>query len=131
MTWAVPVLPQTSWPSTLALPPTQELLRSADVVIAVGTELAETDSWVDRLPIAGRLIRIDIDPATLSRDYPAEIAILADGASVLTALLDAGYGGRVARVASEDSFVPLGDAARHVLVSEDAVEQAPLGLLDR
>jgi 5-guanidino-2-oxopentanoate decarboxylase len=75
--------------STLSLPPTQELLRSADVVIAVGTELAETDSWIDRLPITGKLIRIDIDPATLTRDYPPEIAILADGATALTALLAA------------------------------------------
>jgi len=73
--------------STLCLPPTQELLRSADVVIAVGTELAETDSWIDRLPIAGKLIRIDIDPATLTRDYPPEVAILGDGATALTALL--------------------------------------------
>jgi 5-guanidino-2-oxopentanoate decarboxylase len=75
--------------STLSLPPTQELLRSADVVIAVGTELAETDSWIDRLPITGKLIRIDIDPATLTRDYPPEIAILADGGAALTALLAA------------------------------------------
>jgi len=49
--------------STLSLPRTQELLRSADVVIAAGTELAETDSWIGRLPITGKLIRIDIDPA--------------------------------------------------------------------
>ena len=75
--------------STLSLPPTQELLRSADVVIAVGTELAETDSWIDRLPITGKLIRIDIDPATLTRDYPPDVAILADGATALTALLGA------------------------------------------
>ena len=47
--------------------------------IAVGTELAETDVWIDRLPITGKLIRIDIDPATLTRDYPPEVAILADG----------------------------------------------------
>jgi len=73
--------------STLSLPPTQGLLRSADVVIAVGTELAETDSWIDRLPIAGKLIRIDIDPATLTRDYPPEVAILSDGATALAALL--------------------------------------------
>jgi len=80
--------------STLSLPPTQELLRSADVIIAVATELAETDSWVDRLPIGGRLIRIDIDPATLARDYPPEVAIHADGATALAALTDAVNGSR-------------------------------------
>ena len=44
-------------------------------------------------------------------------------------LLDAGYAGRLARVASKDSFVPLGDAARLVLLSEDEIESAALSLL--
>jgi 5-guanidino-2-oxopentanoate decarboxylase len=82
--------------STLSLPPTQELLRRADVVIAVGTELAETDSWMDRLPIDGNLIRIDIDAATLMRDYPPAVAIHADGATALAALTDAVNGSRSA-----------------------------------
>jgi 2-oxoisovalerate dehydrogenase E1 component len=43
-------------------------------------------------------------------------------------LLAAGYGGRLARVASKDSFIPLGDAARLVLLSEDEIEAAALGL---
>jgi 2-oxoisovalerate dehydrogenase E1 component len=47
---------------------------------------------------------------------------------VLAALVDAGYEGRMARVASKDSFVPLGDAARLVLVSEDEIEDAALRL---
>src|SRR5262245_16774557 len=37
--------------ATLSLPATQDLVRRADLVIAVGTELAETDCWIDRLPI--------------------------------------------------------------------------------
>ena len=36
---------------------------------------------------------------------------------------------RVARVTSKDSFVPLGDAARLVLVSEDEIEAAALELV--
>ncbi|MGH6892098.1 MAG: thiamine pyrophosphate-binding protein [Dongiaceae bacterium] len=39
--------------STLADRATQKTLAEADVVIAVGTELAETDSWSDSLPIRG------------------------------------------------------------------------------
>ena len=39
-----------------------------------------------------------------------------------------GFDGRVARVASEDSFVPLGDAASLVLLSEAEIEQAALAL---
>jgi thiamine pyrophosphate-dependent acetolactate synthase large subunit-like protein len=72
---------------TLALRATQELLADADVVLAVGTELAETDSWIDRLPIRGKLIRIDIDAYTLTRDYPPAVAIRADAATTLSALV--------------------------------------------
>lgn len=48
---------------------------------------------------------------------------------VLAALIDAGFEGRLARVASKDSFVPLGDAARLVLLSEDEIEEAALRLV--
>ncbi len=47
---------------------------------------------------------------------------------VFAALIDAGFDGSLARVASKDSFVPLGDAARLVLVSEDEIEAAALML---
>ncbi|MDH4347062.1 MAG: MFS transporter, partial [Thermoleophilia bacterium] len=50
---------------------------------------------------------------------------------VLAELVDAGFDGRMARVASKDSFVPLGHAARLVLVSEQEIEQAALDLLAR
>jgi thiamine pyrophosphate-dependent acetolactate synthase large subunit-like protein len=70
----------------LPLAPVQELLASADLVIAVGSELAETDSWVDRLPLDGDLIRIDIDAVTAQRDYPATVALVADAGRTLTAL---------------------------------------------
>jgi 5-guanidino-2-oxopentanoate decarboxylase len=72
--------------ATLQLAPSRELLQSADVVVAVGTELAETDSWVERLPIEGKLIRIDIDVPTLTRDYPPEVALHADARTALEAL---------------------------------------------
>jgi len=52
------------------------------------------------------------------------------GEGIVAELLDAGYEGRLARVASRDSFVPLGDAARLVLLSEDEIEAAALALLD-
>jgi 5-guanidino-2-oxopentanoate decarboxylase len=72
--------------STLPLTATQELLAAADVVLAVGTELAETDHWTDRLPIKGKLIRIDVDPRSLMRDYKPDVAILADAGMALTAI---------------------------------------------
>jgi 2-oxoisovalerate dehydrogenase E1 component len=48
---------------------------------------------------------------------------------VITALVDGGFDGRIARVASEDSFVPLGDAARTVLLSQAAIEESARALL--
>ncbi|MGP3983197.1 thiamine pyrophosphate-dependent enzyme [Streptomyces sp. KR80] len=41
--------------------------------------------------------------------------------AVCTALVDAGYDGGLARVTSEDSFIPLGAAAEAVLLSEDQI----------
>ncbi|WP_280497912.1 thiamine pyrophosphate-dependent enzyme [Nocardia asiatica] len=49
--------------------------------------------------------------------------------AVCAALLDAGFTGRIARVTSEDSFVPLGPAAATVLLDEDRIEAAALRLL--
>jgi 2-oxoisovalerate dehydrogenase E1 component len=50
------------------------------------------------------------------------------GQAVLAALTENGFHGDVTRVASDDSFIPLGDAALQVLLHEDAIEQAALAL---
>jgi 2-oxoisovalerate dehydrogenase E1 component len=51
------------------------------------------------------------------------------GEGILAVLLDNGFTGRVSRVASLDSFIPLGDAALEVLLSEDAIEAAAIKLV--
>ncbi len=48
------------------------------------------------------------------------------GSGVIAALVEGGFAGRIARVASRDSFVPLGPAADHVLLGEDEIEKAAL-----
>jgi 2-oxoisovalerate dehydrogenase E1 component len=48
---------------------------------------------------------------------------------VVTALVDAGYRGVIARVTSEDSFVPLGRAADAVLLDEPTIEKAAIDLV--
>jgi 2-oxoisovalerate dehydrogenase E1 component len=48
---------------------------------------------------------------------------------VIAALVDAGYQGRIARVASEDSFIPLGPAANVVLLDEPTIEKAAVDLV--
>jgi 5-guanidino-2-oxopentanoate decarboxylase len=60
-------------------------LMSSDCVLAVGTELSETDFWSSEI-ILENLIRIDIDPAALVRPHTAEIPILGDAAETLAAL---------------------------------------------
>ena len=68
---------------------TQEFLAECDVVLALGTELSETDSYIERLPLNGKLIRIDIDASKMNDLYPADIGIVADAGQSLEALLAA------------------------------------------
>jgi acetolactate synthase-1/2/3 large subunit len=69
-------------------PPVLQALKEADVVLAVGTELGETDTLLfdDQLKLEGKLIRIDIDPHQLMRSAQPEIAICSDAAAALAAL---------------------------------------------
>jgi 5-guanidino-2-oxopentanoate decarboxylase len=68
---------------------TQAFVRDADAVLLIGTELAEPDIWLDGpLPMDGRLIRIDIDPATLVRDYDVDVAMEADAKLAVAALAE-------------------------------------------
>jgi 2-oxoisovalerate dehydrogenase E1 component len=52
------------------------------------------------------------------------------GEGVVTALVEGGFTGLIQRVASQDSFVPLGTAAEHVLLSEDEIEKGALALAE-
>ncbi|MGI9412182.1 MAG: 5-guanidino-2-oxopentanoate decarboxylase [Hyphomicrobiales bacterium] len=67
----------------------KKLLASADVVLAVGTELSETDFWEERIGINGHLIRIDVDPDKLADRYGGDTVIMGDAAVAVEALLDA------------------------------------------
>ena len=68
---------------------TQTYISQADVILAIGTELSETDSFIERLDIPGKLIRVDIDPGKINDLYPAFIGIVADAAATVTALCEA------------------------------------------
>ncbi|MEM7426327.1 MAG: 5-guanidino-2-oxopentanoate decarboxylase [Pseudomonadota bacterium] len=68
-------------------PEVLNFLSDADVILAVGTELSETDSFVERMDLNGRIIRVDIDPSKISDFYPAELGIIADAAATMAALL--------------------------------------------
>jgi acetolactate synthase-1/2/3 large subunit len=74
--------------SCLSQPPMLDELRDADVVLAIGTELGETDTLLfgGKLPLDGKLIRIDIDPEQLVRNVLPTVAIMSDAALALAAL---------------------------------------------
>ena len=80
--------------ASLSKPATQTLLAEADLVIAAGTELSETDSWSDWLELPGKLIRIDLDRHTLNRDYAPTVGLLADAGPTFKALAECIKAGR-------------------------------------
>lgn len=75
--------------STQSLPQTRELVRDADVVLAIGTELGETDYdtvFDGGFAIDGHLIRIDIDAGQLMRNFRPGTAIAGDAKAALAGL---------------------------------------------
>ncbi|WP_336204108.1 thiamine pyrophosphate-binding protein [Nonomuraea sp. LPB2021202275-12-8] len=73
---------------------TNTYARESDVVLALATRFAETDasSWDSRFTwdfSASTLIQIDIDPAEIGRNYPAEIGAVADVGLAVEALAGA------------------------------------------
>ncbi|MFN0114717.1 MAG: 5-guanidino-2-oxopentanoate decarboxylase [Paracoccaceae bacterium] len=70
----------------LSRPGSAEVFARADLVVAVGTELSETDIWRDSLGHSAPLIRVDLDPAELADDYRAALPVLADAGPFLAAL---------------------------------------------
>ena len=83
--------------------------------------------WLAPLPMEDMLREAAATGRVLVVDETRRTGGVSEG--VLAALVDAGYAGRMARVASEDSFIPLGDAAQLVLVSEEEIEHAALALV--
>jgi acetolactate synthase-1/2/3 large subunit len=78
--------------STQSMVATRELVAEADVVLAIGTELAETDydvTFAGGFEIPGTLLRIDIDPDQTVRNYPPKVALVADAQIATEALLAA------------------------------------------
>ncbi len=68
------------------------LIASADVVLAIGTELGPTDYdflEAGAFHVPGTLVRIDIDPRQIDRNAPADFGLVADAGQTVLALLAA------------------------------------------
>ncbi|WKG05683.1 thiamine pyrophosphate-dependent enzyme [Mycolicibacterium sp. HK-90] len=83
--------------------------------------------WLAPLPVEDMLREADATGRVLIVDETRRSAGVGEG--VLAELLEHGFTGRVQRVASADSFIPLGDAALHVLLSEETIEAAAVKLV--
>ena len=71
--------------------------RTADVILAVGTRLAEANSssWYRDITFSippTRLIHIDADEAEIGRNYPTELGVVADAKLALAALAERATG---------------------------------------
>jgi acetolactate synthase-1/2/3 large subunit len=73
--------------AALHRPGATALVEDCDVLLAVGTELAETDWW-DGPAEPGALVRVDIDSGQLDRNLTADLGLHADARTALAALLD-------------------------------------------
>jgi thiamine pyrophosphate-dependent acetolactate synthase large subunit-like protein len=73
--------------AALHLPAVAEQLDHADVVLAIGTELAPTDFWNGAPRWTAPLIRVDADPARLTVNAAPAIAIVADASLAVDELL--------------------------------------------
>ena len=78
--------------------------------------------WIAPLPIDDILREAQATGVVLVVDETRRSGGVAEG--VLAALIDAGFTGRMARVTSKDGFIPLGEAAKLMLLSEPEIEVA-------
>ncbi|MFQ3183207.1 MAG: 5-guanidino-2-oxopentanoate decarboxylase [Alteromonas macleodii] len=72
--------------SNLSRAGSQAIIGQADVVLAIGTELAEVDIWRPELGHTGTFIRVDIDPVMLTSRPRTDVVLCADAAMTLFAL---------------------------------------------
>ncbi|GLY20841.1 transketolase C-terminal domain-containing protein [Micromonospora sp. NBRC 101691] len=105
-------------------------LRAAAHLAAegVGTRVVDL-RWLSPLPVPDIIREASATGRVLVVDETRRSGGVGEG--VIAALVDAGYVGSARRVAAVDSFVPLGPAARQVLVSEEAITHGARTLLAR
>ena len=105
-------------------------LRAADALASEGIGSRIVDlRWLAPLPVADIIEQAAATGRVLIADETRRSGGVGEG--VLSALVDAGFVGVARRVASIDTFVPLGPAAQHVLISSETIIEGARGLLGR
>ncbi|GAA4584501.1 thiamine pyrophosphate-dependent enzyme [Planotetraspora phitsanulokensis] len=83
--------------------------------------------WLSPLPVEDLIQSAELTGKVLIADETRRSGGVSE--SVIAALIDNGFTGKIARVTSRDSFIPLGDASGTVLLSEADIEDAARKLL--
>ncbi|HEC10180.1 MAG TPA: MFS transporter [Acidimicrobiales bacterium] len=105
-------------------------LRVAERLAAEGIDCRVLDlRWLAPLPVEQIRAHAEGTGRVLIVDETRRSGGVGEG--VVTALVEGGYRGPAVLVAGEDSFVPLGEAAATVLVSEARIEAAVRSLVAR
>ncbi|HYM61698.1 MAG TPA: thiamine pyrophosphate-binding protein, partial [Thermoanaerobaculia bacterium] len=78
------------WPGygDAAPPFARKIAESCDATLAIGCRFGEVATGSYGAPPPGELIHVDIDPAVPDRNYKASVAVTADAAAFVEALLD-------------------------------------------
>ena len=65
----------------------RELVEESDVVLVVGSGLSPAEQWLGPLPLAGKLVRVDIDSDQVVAGAVPAVAVVGDAAAALAGLL--------------------------------------------
>lgn len=100
-------------------PAVQRWLADRDVVVAIGTELAESDFWRQPTRLGRALVRIDIDPDQMYCAQSADISLVTDARLAVRQLLD-----RLASGCGPEQYARAQATARGLIEARDAPNRA-------
>jgi 2-oxoisovalerate dehydrogenase E1 component len=103
-------------------------LRVARRLATEGIDARVVDiRWLVPLPTRDILREAEATGRVLIVDETRRSGGVSEG--IISTLVDASFEGTISRVTSQDSFIPLGEAANHVLLQEAEIEQAARELM--
>jgi 2-oxoisovalerate dehydrogenase E1 component len=103
-------------------------LRVARRLAAEGIDARVVDiRWLVPLPAPDIVREAEATGRVLIVDETRRSGGVSEG--IVSLLVDAGFDGALTRVTSQDSFIPLGEAANHVLLQETEIEAAARALV--
>ncbi len=66
----------------------QKIAQGGDLTLAIGCRFSEVGTGSYGLQMPGKLIHVDIDPASLDKNYRADLPVVADAPAFIAALLN-------------------------------------------